>query len=39
MNALFAVKAKRDSQDIHDMFKVVNASSSRFPASSAWLSS
>jgi hypothetical protein len=24
MNALFAMKAKRDSQDIHGMFKVVN---------------
>ena len=39
MNALFAIKAKRDSQDIHGMFKVLNACLSRFPASSVWLSS
>jgi hypothetical protein len=35
MNALFAMKAKRDSQDIQGMFKVFNACISRFPASSA----
>jgi hypothetical protein len=39
MNALFVVKAKRDSHDIHGMSKVLNACISRFPASSAWLSS
>jgi len=39
MNALFAMKAKRDSQDSHGMFKVLNACISRFPATSAWLSS
>jgi len=37
MNALFATKAKRGSQDSHGMFKVLNACISRFPASSAWL--
>jgi hypothetical protein len=31
MSALFAMKAKRDSHDIHGMSKVLNACISRFP--------